>query len=62
MPVKDGSASRAMLVDGGCHNFANHRSGKVWRATKEQKISTQVWRIPCEKINIKERVEENIGV
>ena len=38
--------------------------GKVWRATKEQKISAQVWRIPCEKINInvlKERTEENVG-
>ena len=65
MPVKDGSASRARLVDGGCNNFANQMSGKVWRATKEQKISTQVWRIPHERINInvlKERVEEDIGV
>ena len=38
MPVKDGSASRVRLVDGGCNNFANQRSGKVWRATQEQKI------------------------
>ena len=53
MPVKDDSALRARLVDGGCHNFANMRSGKVWRATpKEQKITNQVWRIPHEKINI----------
>ena len=52
MPVKDGSASRVRLVDGGCNNFANLRSGKVWRATEELKISTQVWRIPREKINI----------
>ena len=42
MQVKDSSASRARLVDGGCHNFANRRSGKVWRAIEEQKISTQV--------------------
>ena len=64
-PVKDGSASRARLVDGGCKNFANQRSRKVWRAIKEQKISTQVWRIPLEKINIyvlKERKEEDVGV
>ena len=65
MPVKDGSASRARLVDGGCHSFANRRSGKIWRATKEQKISTLVWRIPREKKNInvlKERTEEDVGV
>ena len=38
--------------------------GQVWRATEEQKISTQVCRIPCKKINInvlKERTEEDIG-
>ena len=29
MPVKERSASRARLVDGGCNNFANRRSGKV---------------------------------
>ena len=65
MPVKDGSASIARLVDGECNNFVNPRSGKVWRATKRLKISTQVWRIPCEKINInvlKERTEEDVGV
>ena len=65
MPVKDGSALRRRLVDGGCNNFTNQSSGKVWRATEEQKISTQVWRIPHEKINInvlKKRTEENIGV
>ena len=53
------------LEDGGCNNFANQRSGKVWRATEEQKISTQVWRIPREKKNInvlKERTEEDVGV
>ena len=52
MPVKDGSASIERLVDGGCNNFVNQRSGKVWGATEEQKISTQVWRIPHEEINI----------
>ena len=50
--VKDGSASRARLVDGGCNSFVNRRSRKVWRTTKEQKILAQVWRIPGEKINI----------
>ena len=61
MPVKDSSASRGRLVDGGCNNFANQSSGKVWRAKEEQKISIQVWRIPHERINInvlKERVEK----
>ena len=52
MPVKDGSASSVRLVDGGCNSFVNWRSGKVWRATEEQTISTKVWRIPHEKINI----------
>ena len=42
IPVKDVSASRARLVFGGCNNFVNWRSGKVWRATAEQKVSTQV--------------------
>ena len=28
------------------------KSGKVWTAAEEQKISIQVWRIPLEKINI----------
>ena len=49
---------KARLVDGGCHNVANRRSGKVWRATKEQ-------RIPHEKTNInvlRERPEEDVGV
>ena len=65
MPVRDGSASRVRLVDGRCNSFVNWRSGKVWRATKEQRISTQVWRIPHEKINInvlRERLEEDVGV
>ena len=36
----------------GCSNALEVRSGKVWKATKDQRISTQVWRIPCEKISI----------
>ena len=36
MPVTDGSASRARLVDGGCISFKNQRSGKICRATREQ--------------------------
>ena len=65
MLVRFGSASRARLVDGRCNSFVNWRSGKVWRATKEQRISTQVWRIPHEKINInvlRERPGEDVGV
>ena len=42
IPVKDGSALRVRKVDGGCNKFANRKSGKVWRPTEEQKISTQV--------------------
>ena len=60
---------RARLVDGGCNSFFNSfinwRSGRVWRAIEEQKISTQVWRIPREKISInvvRERLEETVGV
>ena len=41
MPVKDGSALRARLMDGGCISFKNRRSGNIWRATREQEISTQ---------------------
>ena len=52
MPVKDGSASRARLVDGGCSSFEHRRSGKICRSTREQEIFTQAWRIPREKINI----------
>ena len=52
MPVRDGSASRARLVDGGCNSFISRRSGKVLKGTEGQRISTQVWRIPCEKISI----------
>ena len=65
MSVTDSSASRARLVDGGCSRFENWRSGRIWRATREQEISTQTWRIPRKKINInvlKDGVEENVGV
>ena len=46
MPRKDRSASRARLVGGGCHNFISKRSGRVLKATEDQMISMQVWRIP----------------
>ena len=52
MPAKVGSALRAWLVDGGCHSFISLRSGKVLKATKTQRISTQVLRIPRERISI----------
>ena len=35
MPVKDGSALRARLVDGGCHNFISKRTGRVLKATED---------------------------
>ena len=65
MPAKDGSALKAQLVDGGCHNFISKRSEKVLKATKDQRISTQAWRIPSEKISINavsERLEEAVGI
>ena len=46
MPVKDGLTSRARLADGGCHSFLITKSETVLQATKDQIISTQVWRIP----------------
>ena len=52
MPVKDGSTSRGRLVDGGCVSFKNRRLGQICRATREQEISVQTWRIPHEKMNI----------
>ena len=63
--TEDEVASRARLVDGGCNSSINWRSGRVWRATEEQNISTQVWRIPHENIIInvlRERLEEAVGV
>ena len=35
MPVKEDTASRARLVDGGCISFENRRSRKIWKATSE---------------------------
>ena len=52
-------------MDGGCHSFISLRSGKVLKVTKAQSISTQVWRIPREKISINEvseRPDEAVGV
>ena len=65
MPAKDGSALKAQLVDGECHRFISLRSGKVLKATKAQRISTHIWRIPCDRININavnERPEEVVEV
>ena len=48
-----------------CSSFEHRRLGRIWRATREQKISTQAWRIPWEKISInvlQDGVEENVGV
>ena len=52
MPSKDRSASRARLVNGGCHRFISLRSGKVLKAIEVQRISMQVWRTPRERISI----------
>ena len=52
-------------MDGGCHNFINKRSGRVLKATEDQRISMQGWRIPGEKISVNtlsERPEEAVGV
>ena len=65
MALKDGSALRVRLVDRGCHSFINKKSGVVLRATKDQMIPTQVWRILRERISInmvQERSEEFVGV
>ena len=65
MPVKDGLALRARLVNGGCHSFLSKRSVTVLQATKDQMISTQVWRIPRVKISINaltERLKEAVRV
>ena len=63
--MKDGSALRPWLVDGGCYSFISLRLGKVLKATKAKRISTQVWRVPHEKISINavsERPDEAVGV
>ena len=65
MLVKDGSTSRARLVDGGCVSFENRRSGKICRMTSEQEISVQTLRISWEKMNInllQDEVGENVRV
>ena len=65
MLVKDVLAFRVRLVDGGCHSFISLRLRKVLKANEAQRISTQVWRIPSEKISINavsERLEETVGV
>ena len=62
--MKDGSTSRARLVDGECKSFENQRSRKICRVTREQEISAQTWGIPREKMNInvlQDGVEENVG-
>ena len=61
--VKDESASRARLVDGRYQCFISKKTGRVLKATENQMISSQEWRIPCEKISIKtikERTEEYV--
>ena len=63
LPGKDGSALRARLVDIGCYSFISLRSEKVLKATEAQRISTQIWRISCERISINavsERLEEAV--
>ena len=65
MPVKDASALRAWLVERGCHSFIRKKLGRVLKATKDQMISMQVWRIPLEKIGfntLSKRPEEALGV
>ena len=53
------------MVDGGSHNFISKRMERVLKATEDQRISLQVWRIPLEKIiinSLNERPEEAMGV
>ena len=52
MPVKDGSTSRARLGDRGYHSFISKKTERVLKTTEEQIISSQLWRIPREKISI----------
>ena len=62
---ENGSASRVLFVDGGCHSFISLKSGKVLKVNTAQRISTQVWRIPLEKISINavsERPDKTAGV
>ena len=46
VPVKDGSTSRAGLVDGKYHSFISKKTGRVLKTMEEQMILLQVWRIP----------------
>ena len=52
-------------MDEGCHSFLSKRTGRVLKATEDQMISLQVWRIPRERISINtlsERLEEAVRV
>ena len=63
MSVNNGLALRAQLVKRGCHSFLSKRPGRVLKATKDQIISMQVWRIPLERISVNtlsERLEEAV--
>ena len=65
MPVKDGSTSRARLVDGSYHSYISKKTGRVLETTEEHMILLQVWWIPQEKISVStfnERPEEATGV
>ena len=44
--VKDGSTSRAQLVDGRYHSFISKKTGRVLKTMEEQMILSQAWRIP----------------
>ena len=53
------------MVDGGCYSFISKRSGRGMKATEDQMIMMNVWRIPNEKIGVStlsERPEETVGV
>ena len=50
MPVKDGSALRAGLVDGRYNNFISKKTVGLLKATEDHIIPLQSWRIPREKI------------
>ena len=50
-------------IDGRYQCFISKKTGRVLKATENQMISSQEWRIPCEKISIKtikERTEEYV--
>ena len=63
--IANDKVSRTILVGAECLDFKQQKSGKILRATREQEISTQAWRIPKEKVTInvlKDEVGENVGV